>query len=99
MKMKIKPSIVASVLTAAVLFSFGWAQAGFYGLPLSALAGAWAGQGSGTFAVCFNSDFSATEDCSTAPETAFFSQVAIGQATQDTKGNFCQTVTGAYSVE
>jgi len=97
--MNTKFSIVAIMLVAAVLFSFGRAQAGSSPPPLNGLAGNYAGQGSGTFAVCFNSDFSAVEDCSTAPNAVFFSQVEITQSTQDTKGNSCQTITATNSPE
>jgi hypothetical protein len=50
-----KLSIVASLMAAGVLLSFGQAQAQPpYGLPLAALAGDWAGPTSGTYSVCYN---------------------------------------------
>jgi hypothetical protein len=61
--MKTKISIVATMLAAVVLFGFGWAQAAQF--PLAWLAGNWAGQNSATYSVCFNSGFTAVEDCST----------------------------------
>ncbi|HTT76153.1 MAG TPA: hypothetical protein VMF50_09280 [Candidatus Binataceae bacterium] len=89
-----KPHIacVASVLTViVVLASLTPAQA-LPGLPLSALAGNWAGEGSSTFEVCFNSDFSAVEDCSTAPESAFYNETFVYQGTSDKSGNSCSTL-------
>jgi hypothetical protein len=97
-KMNKKLSIVAGILAATVLFSFGRARASFP-LPLSALAGNWAGQGSDTFSLCFNSGFSSLVDCSSAENTAFFSQVTVTQQTADSRGNSCATITATNSVE
>jgi hypothetical protein len=52
-----------------------------------------------TYAVCFNSDFTEVVACSEAGATAFVSQVNVGQATVDTKGNSCGTSTVASSPE
>jgi hypothetical protein len=71
MKMKRKSSIIAAILAAATLLTSGRAYAGSYVLPLSGLAGNWAGQGTAAFAVCLNSDFSAVEDCSVASNSIF----------------------------
>jgi hypothetical protein len=62
------------------------------GLPLTKFAGNYAGEGSATFAVCFNSDFSAVAECSTAPKSAFYNQTAVFQGTADKSGNSCTTV-------
>jgi hypothetical protein len=87
-------------MAAGVLLSFGQAHAQPpYGLPLAALAGNWAGPTSGTYSVCYNSHFTAVEDCSTAPNAVFYSQVVLDQFTQDTKGNSCHTQRATISPE
>jgi len=63
------------------------------GLKLSALAGNFAGEGSATFAVCYNSDFSAVADCSTAAKTAFYNETFVAQGISDKNGNSCSTIT------
>lgn len=93
-------SITTSILLAVILLSFGRAQAGgVFPPPLSGLAGNWAGQGSATFSICFNEDFSSVVDCSEAANTGFFSQVDVDQHTTDSKGNSCATDTISNSVE
>jgi hypothetical protein len=62
-------------------------------LKLSALAGNFAGEGSATFAVCYNSDFSAVADCSTAAKTAFYNETFVAQGISDKNGNSCSTIT------
>jgi hypothetical protein len=99
MKMKRKLSIISAILAAATLFTSGLTHAGSYVLPLSGLVGNWAGQGTATFAVCLNSDFSAVEDCSIASNSIFVNEVLVTQQTTDAKGHFCQTETGADSQE
>lgn len=91
---KVYIASMASVLTLAVVFGLrvGQAEAGS-GLPLSKLAGNYAGEGSGTFGLCLNSTFSAVEACSTAPHAVFFSQTFVFQGTSDSSGNSCSTVT------
>jgi hypothetical protein len=63
------------------------------GRSLATLAGNWAGEGSATFAICYNADFSAVEDCSTAANNAFFNQTFVFHSTTDKKGNSCSTLT------
>lgn len=91
-----KLSIIGTMLAASLL-TFGRARAGSLPVPLSPLAGNWAGQGSATFAICLSSDFSTVEDCSVAPNSIFVNEVLITQQTTDAKGHFCQTETGTDS--
>jgi hypothetical protein len=85
-------SAASALSVLLILMSLGPAQAQ-PGLPQAALAGNWAGEGSGTFDVCFNSDFSAVEDCSTATNSAFYSETYVYQGTTDKNGNSCSTFT------
>ena len=95
-----KLSIVASILAATLLFSFGraLAQASFP-IPFSATPGNWSGQGSATFAVCYNADFSAFVDCDAAANTVFVSLVEVIQQTIGSNGNGCATITTTQSAE
>jgi hypothetical protein len=90
-EMEKKLSIVAGILVVAILFSYGSVQAESYshGLPLSALDGNWAGQGSAIYSACYSSDFGANVDCVDAPNAVSFNQVVLDQFTQDTNGNSC----------
>jgi hypothetical protein len=91
---KVLISTIRIGLAIAVLLSIRLASAeAAGGLPLAKFAGNYAGEGSATFAVCFNSDFSAVADCSTAPNSAFFSQTVVFQGTGDKSGNSCTTIT------
>ena len=83
---------IAGALVATIVFSLGMAQAAG-GLPLAKLAGNYAGEGSATFSVCFNSDYSAVEACTTAPHSVFFSETFVFQGTTDASGNSCTTIT------
>lgn len=84
-----------ATLLATVTLCGGLAQAQPNGFKQ--LAGNWAGAGSATFSVCFNTDFSAVEDCTTAPNSSFWNQSTITQGTNDTNGNGCSTVTATNS--
>jgi hypothetical protein len=81
-----KLAIFTSVFAATLVIGVRGTNAG---LPLSSFAGTYSGQDSGTFALCFNADYSQTVDCSVAAHTVFYSQVSVSQGTVDTKGNSC----------
>ncbi len=48
------------------------------GVTLASLAGNYAGRGSGFFTLCFNTGFTAPEDCATAPHQVRGAETAIG---------------------
>jgi len=63
------------------------------GVTLASLAGNYAGRGSGFFTLCFNTGFTALEDCATAPHQVPFNQTGIFHRTEDAAGNFCGVIT------
>ncbi len=65
------------------------------GVTLASLAGNYAGRGSGFFTLCFNTGFTALEDCATAPHQVPFNQTGIFHRTGDAAGNFCGVITVA----
>jgi hypothetical protein len=84
-------ALLSAAVVALSISIFAQAQAAS-GIPLASLAGNWAGEGSGTFEVCFSSGFAAVEDCSTAPESAFYNETFVFQGTTDKNGNNCSTL-------
>jgi hypothetical protein len=93
---KIYVAVIASAFGFAFMLGGSRlrAQAHFMGspgIPLYQLAGGFAGEGAANYGVCFNDDFSATQDCSITPDA----QVATWidnftyQGTSDTLGNSC----------
>jgi hypothetical protein len=98
--MKARVFIATMLAASTILFNVRMVHAQTpLGLPLAALAGNWAGQGSATFSLCWNEDFTSLVDCDGAPNTAFYSEVYLTQQTTDTKGNTCATTTFTNSVE
>ena len=92
--------MVAIVLTATVLFSFGRARAqASFPVSLAAPPGSWAGQGNATFTVCYNADFSDFADCASAGNTEFVSLVEVAQQTIAPNGNGCAAITTTQSAE
>jgi hypothetical protein len=83
---------MAGGLAIAGLFSLRLAKAEA-SEALADLAGNYGGEQSATFAVCFNSTFSAVAPCATAPNTAFFTQTDVHQGAVDASGNSCTTGT------
>src|SRR5229473_6067635 len=67
------------------------------GVTLASLAGNYAGRGSGFFTLCFNTGFTALEDCATAPHQVPFNQTGIFHRTGDAAGNFCGVITVAIA--
>jgi hypothetical protein len=67
------------------------ARAGSSGIPLSDLAGSFAGESAANYAVCFNSSFSAVQSCSTTPQTQIvpFVDNATFHFTSNTTGSSC----------
>ena len=87
---------ITSGLAVSVLM-VGQALAG--SLPQAKLAGNYAGHGSSSFAVCFTAGFGAPADCSTAVDTAMYTQTSVSQVTIDKNGNSCATSTVVSGVE
>ena len=62
-------AVIASGLVIALVMGGSRlrAHAGSSGIPLSQLAGSFAGEGSSNYGVCFNRDFTAVKSCSETP--------------------------------
>jgi hypothetical protein len=86
-------AVIASGLVIALVMGGSRlrARAGSSGIPLSDLAGSFAGEAAANYAVCFNSSFSAAQSCSTTPQTQIVPFVDNGtfQVTSDAQGNAC----------
>jgi hypothetical protein len=63
------------------------------GVTLASLAGKFAARGGGFETVCFNTLFTALEDCATAPHIVPFNLTQIQHATRDAAGNTCAVAT------
>jgi hypothetical protein len=88
--------ISGAVGLLAVATLFGAARAEDKGLPLSDLAGSFAGKGVGFRAVCFAGGTPAT--CSTPSSTAVeFNEALVVQGTRAQDGTFCFTATDVLS--
>ena len=59
------------------------------GVTLASLAGKFAARGSGFDTVCFNTLFTALQDCATAPHLVPFNLTSIQHSTRDAAGNTC----------
>jgi hypothetical protein len=72
---------------------------GSSGIPLSSLAGSFAGEGGNNYGVCFNKNLMAVQSCSKTPMAQIvpFVDNYTSQGTADTKGNSCSEIfdTGA----
>jgi hypothetical protein len=64
---------------------------GSSGIPLSSLAGSFAGEGNSNYGVCFNKNFTAVQSCSKTPEAQIlpFVDNATSQGTVNTNGGSC----------
>jgi hypothetical protein len=67
---------------------------GSSGIPLSSLAGSFAGEGNSNYGVCFNKNFTAVQSCSKTPlaQIVPFVDNATSQGTGNTKGSSCTEV-------
>jgi len=82
---------------ALVITTSGLARA--QGITLAQLAGNWSTESNSTYALCFNSTFSALVSCKGAPHVVFYIQTSIGQGIGDASGNSCFTVISTNSPE
>ena len=64
-------------------------QAGEDGVTLADLAGNFASKGSGFQTLCFNTLFTALQDCATAPHVVPFNLTQIAHFNRDAAGNTC----------
>jgi hypothetical protein len=64
---------------------------GSSGIPLSSLAGSFAGEGNGNYGICFNKSFTAVQSCSITPTAQIipFVDNATSQGTVNTTGSSC----------
>jgi len=64
---------------------------GLSGIPLSSLAGSFAGEGNSNYGVCFNRNFTAVQSCSRTPAAQIvpFVDNATSQGTINTNGGSC----------
>jgi len=67
---------------------------GSSGIPLSSLAGNFAGEGSNNYGICFNSNFTAVQSCSRTPlaQIVPFVDNATNQGTVNTNGGSCSKI-------
>ena len=91
--------IVGGLVIAAVVMGGSRlrAQVGSTGgsrIPLSSLAGSFAGEGNSNFRICFNEDFTAVQSCSRIPQAQIVQYVEHSKShgTVDTKGGSCAQV-------
>jgi hypothetical protein len=63
------------------------------GVTLASLAGKFAARGGGFQTVCFNTGFTALEDCATAPHLVPFNFTQIQHVTRGVAGNGCSVAT------
>jgi hypothetical protein len=91
--------IAGGLVIAAVLMdgSRSRAQVGSAGssrIPLSSLAGSFAGKGNSKVSICFNENFTAVQSCSRTPQTQIvpFVENSKSHATVDTEGGTCAEV-------
>jgi hypothetical protein len=89
-------AIVGGLAIAAVVMGGSRLRAqvgasGSSGIPLSSLAGSFAGEGASNFGVCFNKNFTAVQSCSKTPSAQIipFVDNATSQGTINTKGGSC----------
>jgi len=68
---------------------------GAQNLPFK-LVGRFAGQGSATYSLCYNKDFTELEDCSTAPNAVLTKESVVFQITQ-TVGSGCEQLTETFA--
>jgi len=63
-------------------------------IPLSSLAGSFAGEGNSKVGICFNMDFTAVQSCSRTPQAQIvpFVEHSKSHGTVDTKGGSCAQV-------
>jgi hypothetical protein len=89
--------VIAGGLAIAMMVMGGRrlrAQVGSTGssrIPLSSLAGSFAGEGNSKFGICFNQDFTAVQSCSRTPQSQIVPYVehSKSHSTADTKGGSC----------
>jgi len=93
---KINFAVIASVLVIAAVIGGSRLRAhagsaATSGIPLSQLAGSFAGQTATNYALCLNAALTAPQSCSKTPSTQVIPWVdnATTQGTTDTKGNSC----------
>src|SRR6516165_177959 len=93
---KINFAVIASVLVIAAVIGGSRLRAhagsaATSGIPLSQLAGSFAGQTATNYALCLNAALTAPQSCSKTPSTQVIPWVdnATTQGTIDTKGNSC----------
>jgi hypothetical protein len=90
---KIYFAVMASVLAIDVVMGGSRlrAYAGSTWIPLSQLAGGWAGEVVGNYSFCLNKTYTAAQSCSITPPAQVLPLVANStfQRTFDTKGNSC----------
>jgi len=95
-------AIISGGLAVAVVVMGGsrlLAQVGRTGssrIPLSSLAGSFAGESNSNFRICFNQDFTAAQSCSRTPQSQIVQYVehSKNHVTVDTKGGSCGEVVG-----
>jgi len=90
-------TLIAAI--AAVVMSGGRLRAqvgsnGSSGIPLSQLAGSFAGGGNSNYGVCFNKNFTALQSCSKTPlaQIVAFVESSTSQGTSDAMGHSCSEV-------
>jgi hypothetical protein len=93
-------AVIAGDLAIAMLVMGGsrlWVQGGSTGssrIPLSSLAGSFAGEGNSKVGICFNENFTAVQSCSRTPQSQVVQYVEHSRShgTVDTKGGTCAEV-------
>jgi hypothetical protein len=100
MKLPIATGLALLLFMATMIggpVSLSQAQDDGGGVTLASLAGRFAARGSGSLTLCFNTGFTALQDCATAPNLVPFNFARIEQETRDAAGNSCgvPTVTSA----
>ncbi len=94
MKLRIATGLGLVLLMATMIGSAKVSQAqDDGGVTLASLAGKFAARGSGFETVCFNTLFTALEDCATAPHVVPFNLTQIQHTTRDAAGNGCSIST------
>jgi hypothetical protein len=95
---------VATLIAAIAAVAMGGSRlraqvgsSGSSGIPLSQLAGSFAGGGTSNYSVCFNKNFTAVQSCSKTPlaQIVPFVNNSTSQGTSDTKGHSCSEVVDA----
>jgi hypothetical protein len=78
---------MATMIGGAVRVSHAQDDQG--GVTLASLAGKFAARGSGSLTLCFNTGFTALQDCATAPHLVPYNFARIERETRDAAGNSC----------